>query len=236
MFGFFLKFDLNVSASTINNGYSDYWNEGFRVPNTKHVGHSYKTGVWWDGVVRNNTWTYVDIQLLNDFEVEFVNLLTVPFQKFSYTNKVILTYAYLQEFTQITMSGVYTYIELSDGYQYDANLFSIYNENKSYKGFEITRDIDYDLHGNLIDDGEYVGAKEGYEYSLGLYKLSLEVFYNRVYRYEIGSWWNKNIRQEISNECEEMLVGYIVIPVRIDEEYKSSEYFFLKSGIEKRWF
>lgn len=228
--------NLKVDASSINSGYSSYWSEGYRVPNSQHVGHSYKTGVWWDGVVRNKTWTYVDIQMSNYFSVEFVNILTTPFPNLPYTNQMALTYVYLQEFTQITKSSFYTYIELDDAYQYDADLFTIYSENKSHNGFQISRQVDYDLYGNVLDDGHYIGARTGFEYSLALYELNLDVYYNEVYRYEIGSWWNKSIRQEVSNRLEKGLVSYVLIPVRIDENYKTEDYFFLKSGINKRCF
>lgn len=214
-----------IEASTINATKSSYWKDSYQLSNMTHVGHTYKTGTWMDGLVKNKTWTYVDVQMSNHYSVEYVNILTSPFVKTSYTGSMKLTYAFQQEFIQTTTSKLYIYLELPDGYQADVDLITTYNQNKSYYGYSITRDV------NLDPSNGYHSYPSGFEYALALYKLYINVRYVETYRYEIGSIWSKSIKQNITYKDEIAVVAFVVIPVQVDANFRTHSYFFTHSEI-----
>ncbi|MDY0210132.1 MAG: hypothetical protein RBQ91_01825 [Acholeplasma sp.] len=219
---------LKVSASgTITESKSRYWNIDYADPDFSHVGHTYVTGTWRDGLVKNKTWTYVDIQFSNKLGSEFVGLLTTPFLSPHYVYEIELSYVYQQEFIQTMKSELYLYVDLPDGYTASSNLYTTYNVNKSYKGYSVSKILNQDTYS------EYTS---GYEYSLALYKLVLNVKYTETYRYEIGSLWSKSIRQTVKHEKEDAVVAYVVVPVRTDVDYTNPDYLFNVHNIGKDTF
>lgn len=216
-----------VASGTIKNGTSRYWDTTYDYSNYTHVGHTNITGTWQDGLVKNKTWTYVDIQFSNQLSSEFVGLLTTPFLSPQYVYEMRVIYVFQQEFIQTMKSELYSYVELPDGYIASSTLYTTYNVNKSYKGYSVSKTINRDTYS------EY---SSGYEYSLALYKLILSVNYRKTYRYEIGSLWSKSIRQTVNQNNEDSVVAYVVVPVRIDVDYSNPDYLFNVHNIRKATF
>lgn len=106
-------------------------------------------------------------------------------------------------------------------------LLTTYRVNKSYKGFSITK---------VLNQDTYDAYMNGLEYCLALYKIELDVKYTKTYRYEIGSIWKKSIRENVEQKSEKATIAYIIVPVRTDLDYSSSNYLFNNYDISKKVF
>lgn len=206
-------------------GYSEYWSSSAELSGYTHVGNTTFTGEWWDGLVKNKTWTYIDYQLSNSYTATYETLLTSPTLKPKFSDEMYIGYKYTKTFLKQSKTSIYGYLELEDAYQVNNELFSVYSTNITTKGFEINLPLIINSEGNSYPSG--------YEYSIGLYKIHMKLSQRKVYRYEIGSWWSKTVREEIENKSEQIKVAYIAIPVRVDQEFRTPTYFYNNSGLDR---
>ena len=84
-----------ICFKNFREGSSEYW-PGSTNGYTNIGGHTYFTGSYWDGIVNNKTWTYIDYELSNNYTATFETLLTSPQVKPWYVNEMNLTLSNLR--------------------------------------------------------------------------------------------------------------------------------------------